>query len=193
MQSNKKVVRRLFFISQREKEEKFLKKMSAEGWHLVSVKSINYTFIKGEPQNFTYQYDYVTQDENTSDYHLLFKDAGWEEICGTNGLYNGKWYYFRKECNGKEEKIYTDNESKYNMYSKLLKHYGTFMIGETLLVLSSSTELISGGAFMRKGIFGTSVKILVILSITAFILCSYTFIRLVIERRKLTKKKEWQA
>ena len=82
-----------------EKEEEFLSKMASEGWHFVNLHKgliTKYEFDKGEPIDYVYQLDYVNKTEDTQSYHQLFLDAGWEEVFSWDGVYDGKWYYFRK-------------------------------------------------------------------------------------------------
>ncbi len=126
----KKYVRKSFFPHQYEKEEAFLSKMAREGWQFVNLYAgypTKYEFEKAEPMDYIYQLDYVTKEEDTESYHLLFLDAGWEEVFGWNGIYESKWYYFRRlKEEGKENRIFTDLDSKCNMYNKLMKKYGLF-------------------------------------------------------------------
>ncbi len=129
MQENKKFVKKSFWVHQYEKEEAFLSKMANDGWHFVNLHMgvpTKYEFIKGEKIDYIYQLDYVTMEEDTEDYHQLFSDSGWDEIFSWPGI-GGKWYYFRRiHANEKNERIFTDSQSKYQMYEKLWKKFGLF-------------------------------------------------------------------
>lgn len=56
-------------------------------------------------------------------------DAGWEEVYEWKGLYSEKWHYFRKVCSsGKQDLLYTDSESKYDLIKKLWLHLGVSIL-----------------------------------------------------------------
>lgn len=191
MEENRKTVSKYYLPHQYEKEEQFLVSMAAQGWHLKLVRKgvlVWYDFLKGEKDNFIYQLDYVRKEEDTPDYHLLYSDAGWEEICSYDGIYEGKWYYFRKPGkDGLNEKIFTDFESKYAMYDKLWKYWGLF--GLFILYLEFNglqlifRELISAGR--KTSLF---LMILFVFCLLIFIIYLYLVIGLYKEKRKWKQK-----
>jgi hypothetical protein len=107
-----------FWAWQDEKEEGWLSEMSADGYHLQTSHSFGYyTFVSGEPANYTYRLDYlnVSREESES-YYQLFEDAGWEFIGAMAG-----WQYFRIPTPADEQpEIYTDPESKIKKYERLI-------------------------------------------------------------------------
>ena len=131
METNKKYVRKSFWVHQYEKEEQFLSDMRAKGWKFVKLYKglpTKYEFVSCEPEEYIYQLDYVCPDEDTEDYHQLFQDTGWEEVMPWDGV-NGKWYYFcKKKEDNMEERIYTDSESRLHLVNKLIKTYGIFLL-----------------------------------------------------------------
>ncbi len=191
MEDNRKTVSKYYLPHQYEKEEQFLVNMAAKGWHLKQVRKgvlVGYDFIEGEKDNFSYQLDYVRIEEDTPDYHQLYSDAGWEEICSYDGIFEGKWYYFRKLCrDGQNEKIFTDMESKYTMFDKLWKHWGLF--GILILYLEFNglqlifRELISSG--MKASPF---LLVLFVFCILIVIIYLYLVIGLYKEKRKWKQK-----
>jgi hypothetical protein len=111
-----KHVRKTFFAWQEKREAAWLATMSAEGWHLSSVGFLNYTFTKGTPEVFIYQFDFVALGKKDEpEYLQVYTDAGWEMI--------GKmaaWYYFRKPASaGGSLTIYTDTASLEKKYRRL--------------------------------------------------------------------------
>lgn len=133
MKKLKKYVYRSYLPHQYEKEEEFLSKMARKGWHFARLHYClpltRYEFDKGEPMDYIYQLDYVTKEEDTEDYHSLFADAGWEEVFSWAGVYDCHWYYFRRIRTGRDDdRIFTDTESKYQMYNKLWKKYGLYFL-----------------------------------------------------------------
>lgn len=112
-----KKVYKLFFPWQEKKEENWLVEMSKKGWHLNNVGFMNYTFIKGEPEDIIYRLDYrFIADSEMDDYITLFEEAGWEYI----PKLKGSWHYFRTRANKRHiPEIYSDNTSKIKMYNSI--------------------------------------------------------------------------
>lgn len=149
MKRNKKYVRKCFWVHQYEKEEQFLSDMRSEGWKFVKLYKgfpTKYEFIACEAEEYNYQLDYVCKEDDTKDYHQLFQDAGWEEIMPWDGI-NGKWYYFCKKKEGnREERIYTDAESRLQLVNKLIKTYGFFLVAFIAVEINAfmrSAELLT--------------------------------------------------
>jgi hypothetical protein len=111
-----KTVFKIFFAWQEKREEKWLREMSMEGWHLDNTSFLNYVFRKGEPKDMIYRLDFkIIRNENIDDYITLFEDAGWEYISRV-----GWWYYFRTVAKkGRSQELYSDNASKIRMYNSL--------------------------------------------------------------------------
>jgi hypothetical protein len=115
---NAKVCFRLFMPWQEEDETRWLESMARKGWHLLDVKTIQYIFIKGEPKEVLYRFDYkMNKNDDFDEYVALFKDAGWEYVTSLN-----HWIYFRADANKvSNPDIYTDNESRILKYKSILK------------------------------------------------------------------------
>lgn len=130
MENTKKITRKMFFAHQYEKEEKYLSGMRKKGWKFIGVHMAfptKYEFEACEPEDYSYQLDYLKKEEDTEDYHQMLQDAGWEEVGNYPGLYDGRWYYFcKKKENQKEEQLYTDVTSKMDLMKKLKQTYGLF-------------------------------------------------------------------
>lgn len=192
MEKDRRYIRRTFFPHEYEKEEAFLSKLGREGWHFVALhKGIptKYEFEKGEPVDYIYQLDYVTTEEDTDDYHQLFKDAGWEEMYTWDGLYEAKWYYFRKvRSNDKDERIFTDTESKYYLYHKMAIRYALYVSMVCCLEASVFTMLlrqISEASFPSWNGFGLLILLSFFLYTVIFLL--YLLTGLLIKRNQLKR------
>lgn len=148
MENNRKFVKKSFFPHQYEKEEVFLSKMAREGWHFIDLHyglPTTYEFVKGEPVDYVYQLDYISKEEDTESYHQLFADAGWDEVYRWNGLYDCHWYYFRRvRTPGRDYRIFTDPDSKFRMYDKLMKKYGLFLSMMMLLGINGFRMMLEG-------------------------------------------------
>ena len=106
-----------FWAWQDEEEETWLRGMSQQGWHLMSVGLPGfYSFARGEARNYVYRLDYVNSKADFVEYVQLFQDAGWEHLGAMGG-----WQYFRTQAlPGKTPDIYTDVESKIQKYRRVL-------------------------------------------------------------------------
>jgi len=111
-----KNVFKIFFAWQEGKEENWLRQMSNEGWHLDKVGLFSYEFIKGQPKDIIYKFDYKPfRNEKIDDYITLFEDSGWEYVARFAG-----WFYFRAEAMGNLSfDLYNDNASRIRKYRTL--------------------------------------------------------------------------
>lgn len=116
---------RWFWAWQDELEEAWLRQMSQEGLHLVSVRPMGiYTFVIGKPQDTVYRLDFISPQKDKPAYLQLFSDAGWEHVGEMSG-----WQYFRKSVqDGEVPEIFTDVETKVEKYRRLLAFEVIIMI-----------------------------------------------------------------
>lgn len=189
MEKNKKYVRKSFLVHQYEKEEAFLSSMAREGWHFKKLHigiPTKYEFVKGEKIDYVYQLDFVTEEEDTEDYHQLFKDAGWEEVFQWYGVV-GKWYYFRRiHSSGKSEKIFTDFESKYHMYEKLVRKFGPFYVLMLILEVNGVLFYASRLEAVRFGSIESITMLIFCCIFTLFtVILGYCLIAIIIEKNKM--------
>lgn len=114
----KRVVRKLFFAWNEEKEKLFLEEMALKGYRLVKVQLGKYTFVEDKPKRLIYQFDFRSLNKMSEEEYLqIYEDAGWNFVFRFGG-----WYYFSRE--GNEEKIdlsiFSNNESKRAKYRRLI-------------------------------------------------------------------------
>lgn len=57
----------MFFIWEYDKEEKWLNKMSSNGWQLIKATLFKYVFEKGEPNEYVYRLELLDKNPNTSE------------------------------------------------------------------------------------------------------------------------------
>lgn len=192
MRRNKKYVRKAFWVHQHEKEEEFLSQMSRDGYHFKKLYigiPPKYEFDIGEKTDYIYQIDYITKKEETEDYHQLFKDAGWEEIFSWWAP-GGTWYYFRKVAvNGKTEKIYTDYESKYYLYNKLLRVFAPLFIAVLLIEINALRVSIWDFRQASNNFIESMFNLLMIAFFAGVIvMVGYWIVSLLIARNRLKNK-----
>ena len=102
-----------------KQEEKDLNEASKNGLQLLKGGCFRSQYIQDDSVRYIYQLDFCHPD-NKLRYIECFEDAGWEYI---NSTFNG-WHYFRRpyiEGQSPEDvKIYTDQESLYEMENRWL-------------------------------------------------------------------------
>ena len=113
-----KRVWKFFFAWNDWKEEEWLGRMAAEGWHLLRVSPFLYRFRKGEPADLVFRLDYRSGfQRDREEYLSLFREAGWEH----RGEMGGWQYFSTPRGDGKRTpEIYTDNPSRAAKYMRLL-------------------------------------------------------------------------
>ncbi len=91
----KKTVYRIFFVWEYDKEEKWLNKMSAEGWQLIKGSSFRYLFEKGEPNEYEYKLELLDEEPDTlksKNYIDFLKEANIENVGKCRN-----WIFLRKK------------------------------------------------------------------------------------------------
>ena len=111
-----KVVRKMFFAWQFEKEKQFLEDMALKGYKLKKVSFRKYEFDEIDPKEITYQMDFrIITKKNEAEYLSLFHE--WEYITT-----HASWYYFASKDNSitKDSSIFNDVSSQKAMFRNLL-------------------------------------------------------------------------
>lgn len=118
---------RWFWSWNDEQEEMWLRDMSARGMHLMTVEPpFFYEFERGESAEFIYRLDTPASQVGFGgvqpeaidevEYQQIFEDAGWTYIGDNQGI-----RYFRRAANNAYvQEIYTDTESKIELYRRRL-------------------------------------------------------------------------
>lgn len=102
-----------------KKEEQFLNEMAKKGYQLVKYNSLGiYTFKPAEPKNLNYKIDYriFSKKSDFEEYCTLFKDAGWEHVCGK--YQSGTHYFLSNSEKTKNGDIFSDEESQLERYKR---------------------------------------------------------------------------
>ncbi|MDT8716771.1 DUF2812 domain-containing protein [Clostridium sp. 19966] len=116
MDANLKRVFKFFWAWDMEKEEDWLNEMSKKGYKLEKARLAVFTFRKAEKDDYIYKLSYKrVRGAKRQEYNQLFKDFGWEYV-----TYCNCWNYFRKKASDSNEEIYTDNESRAEIFKTLL-------------------------------------------------------------------------
>jgi len=141
----RKVVHKIFFGWNYEKEEKWLNEMSAKGLQLVNVGICRYEFEEGEPNEYTYRYELLqhppSHPEATA-YVQFVEDTGAEHIGTMEG-----WAYFRKKTSEGEFNLFSDNASLASYYMRMMR----LLFGITLMQLATGVALPAFLTFVMGG------------------------------------------
>lgn len=171
----KKVVHRTFFIWKFDEEQKWLNKMSQDGWLLNRVSFCTYEFEQGEKDKYQYAIellDGMVCSKKNREYLEFVEETGIKYIGRT-----GNWAYFRKEKDREYEfNMYSDKESK-------LKYLKRIYIVPLLLAI---TNLLCGinECFLlpheKNFIFGT-------INFMVAGLCGYAYYKIRKKRKEILK------
>jgi len=162
-----------FWAWQDEAEEKWLREMSNQGWHLKKIGFPTiYTLESGEAQDYVYRLDYRSYWKMEKENYLqLFCDSGWEYVEEMAG-----WHYFRQAArSGEEQEIYSDAESKIGKYQRLLAFLGILML-----------PLMFGIINLNKASYSW-VSVIQVFNAILFVLYVYAIIRLLLRIRELKR------
>ena len=182
-----KVVHRMFFAWDYEKEEKWLNKMSAKGWQLCDVGLFRYAFNEGQPGEYIYRMELFGNRALKNDharyirYIQFVEDTGAEHIGSTLN-----WMYFRKKAGAAGFGLFSDIDSRIQHFNRI----------NYLLVTLSIMCIINGinnmSLWYRDQIYGAEFDanlVVGIICLAAAILLGYGAAIIYSKIRKLKKEK----
>lgn len=113
----KKRIKKNFYISDFEEEQEFLSSQHNAGWRLNDTKGKKYLFEKCDKEAVVYQIDFNPKEQRKSEYIQLFTDFGWEFITEKEG----RFYFSKSALPWRDQKIFSDRETKIAMCRKIIK------------------------------------------------------------------------
>ena len=160
-----KVLFRLWTITDYEEEEQFLREQHREGWRFRRYFLPGfYIFDRCRPEDVVYRLDFDQAVKGEKEQYLqMYRDYGWEYLFDVNGF-----SYFRKRADsvGEDMEIFSDNESRFEMVTRIFKKRLIPLLIIFLCVLVPQLFLQSAN-WMEKGYMGA--KTLTIIFIVLFI------------------------
>ena len=111
--TERKTIYKLWFVWDYDKEEKWLNEMARQGWALVSVGFLRFTFERCEPEEYIIRLEMRMADD---DYISFMEETGAEFI----GRYF-QWVYFRRRSELGAFDIMSDLDSKHDHLSRIYK------------------------------------------------------------------------
>ena len=106
------------FYSNYEKEEIWLNKMAADGWHCIDYVFGRYTFERGEPCQYTYRLqllDYPPRHVESAAYLEFLEEVGIEMVAS-----HLRWVYLRKKTADGPFELFSDRESRIAHYKRII-------------------------------------------------------------------------
>ena len=122
-----KTIRRLFWVWEFEKEERWLNEMAMEGWALQCVGWCRYTFERTEPGEYTIRLEMHGRDEEYLDF---MRESGAEFVGRVI-----QWIYFRKRAALGAFDLFSDLDSRIDHLTR---------IGKMLQAVGMANLLIGG-------------------------------------------------
>ncbi len=115
--------RKVFYISDYEKEAAYLRSMSLKGYHFVRNEGFRFEFVKGDPKNYFYLLDYY-KIEPSEEEVKRWQSEGWEDIFHAPVNYEGSWHFFRRELGEGDMLEYNENnDSRLELFERLTKNW----------------------------------------------------------------------
>lgn len=111
--AERKTIYKLWFVWDYDKEEKWLNEMARQGWVLVSVGFLRFTFERCEPEEYIIRTEMRIADD---DYISFMEETGAEYIGRCF-----QWIYFRRRSELGAFDILSDLDSKLDHLSKIYK------------------------------------------------------------------------
>ena len=155
----KKTVHKWFWIWEFEKEEKWLAKMSAQGWHLTSVGYCRYEFEQGTPNEYAVRLEMLNEQPSSagSQQYIRFVEETGAEYIG----HVLKWVYFRKKTSKGGFDLYSDIDSRIRHLKRILAllvplclFNGANAVNQLLQLASSGSSAFIFTAILCFGVTG---------------------------------------
>ncbi len=173
-----KIIRKIFFIWDFEKEENWLNEMSAEGWQLCKVGFCIYTFEKSEIKDYIYRLQLLEKSPShpESKKYIAFVEETEAEYVAS--MLN--WVYFRKKAGTGGFNLFSDIDSR-------LKHLNRMLL---LAGIASGINIYNGFNQVILGYQNYKFNfVLGIICLSLGILIGLGFLKLLSEKNKLLKEK----
>lgn len=156
----KKVIHKLFFAWDFEKEEKWLNEMSAKGLNLDGVGLCKYIFEEGTPGEYIYRLELLKKwstHAESEQYIRFLEDTGVEHVGSVT-----RWVYFRKKASDGEFDLFSDIDSRIKHLKRLTSLLGMLAIAEFLISFGNLSIFFENGfrSNMYSGLLTTACGLL---------------------------------
>lgn len=175
----RKVVYKLFWVWNFDKEEKWLNSMAAKGLNLINVGFGRYVFEEGLPKEYTYRLEllnYMPSHLKSGEYIKFLEDTEVEYIGNVF-----RWVYFRRKTEKYEFNLYSDIDSRIKHLNKILLLILPLMILE--LIIGFNNTLLYFG---NERIFSLTPGVLCLVLAA---LLGYGFLKVSLIKKKLKRER----
>jgi len=141
----RRVIHKLFWIWQLEKEQAWINEMASHGYSLEHAGRLTFEFDETEPDKYIYKEIFLKGGGESAEnlkYFKFLEEMGIKVVCYIN--YPGTcWVYTRalKEEYPDGIELYSDIDSKIN-YQKVMAGYLIFVIAFTLFAALLNTSIV---------------------------------------------------
>ena len=139
--------RKCFLIAEFDDEAAWLSFMHKSGWKMVRTTGFKYRFESCAQEDWVYQLDFRDEGMDEEAYIQMYADYGWEFVTRFR-----HWYYFRKIRRvGEDLSIFSDNESKMEMCSRVIRHHALILAVYYLFIFAAFAFMKSSAYFAEPG------------------------------------------
>ena len=181
----RKVIHKLFWIWNFDKEEKWLNEMAEKGLALTSVGFCRYEFedcTPGEYKICMEFYDNKLNKAGKEKYIELLKETGVEPI-----RISPKWGYYRKRATQDNFELFSNNTSRIKYLTKIIRYTAFILVGELIIgcniLLANSDEVIPNNMYLPFYLISAGILLFTALG-------AIGLIRLFQKRKKLKSEQQ---
>ena len=170
----RKIIHKVFFAWDFDKEEKWLNELAAKGLSLIGVGLFRYEFEETLPGEYSYKLELLEKNINhpeSQQYLAFLEETGAEHV----GSWI-RWAYLRKKRSEGEFELFSDNASRAKHLVRILTLIGVIGALNLLAFFYNLTIFF---------IFHNSVSLFSLLNLLLALLFTFGFIRLWRNRKKL--------
>lgn len=175
----RKIVHKLFWVWEFEKEEKWLNEMAAKGLCLIAVGFCRYEFEECEPGGYNIRLellDNLPRSVEGERYLSFVEETGAECV----GSYL-RWVYFRKKTTDGTFDLFSDNTSRINYLNRIMNF---------VLILAALNFFAGCYNLWVFFTYNISINVYGTVNLVLALLCIHGWFKLYLMRNKLKKEKQ---
>ena len=146
------------FTFDKDEEQDWLNDYCQEGWAMVSFFAGLVTFVPCRPGEFIYQIDLLPgaglRADDYEDYVSFMRDMDVEVLQRW-----GRWVYLRKRAEDGPFEVYTDTDSKIQLYRRIRKMFLWVWVLELVLSINVFLQAVVYGGLLLQGAWKCTRKI----------------------------------
>lgn len=168
----RKVIHKLFWIWDFDKEEKWLNEMAARGLALTSVGWCRYEFEDCVPGEFKICTEFLENKAVENAKYVEFIEETGAQHVGTFM----RWAYFRKRAADGDFKLFSDNTSRIKHLTRIINF---------VLLLCGINIYMGGYNLLLYGLHRNAISLVGLANFLVAVICLIGLILLLIKRKRL--------